>query len=193
AELDDIIAKRLAREKDKQSETEAKLKRLKELEEAEEERKKAAMSEQERLQAEKEEAEKAAQEAAEKAEKALEQANERIINTEIRAIARELNANDVDVVLQLLDKSDIEISDDGDIKGVKEAVEGLKESKAFLFKQAIGADASAGSNPAKNPSLDEITAKEKELEEIKAKAVNDRSLWGKVTRLSNELVGLKNK
>ena len=60
AELDEILAKRLSREKEKQSEMEAKLQRLKELEEAEEERKKAAMYEQERRQAEKEEAEKAA-------------------------------------------------------------------------------------------------------------------------------------
>src|SRR5699024_7595642 len=99
AELDDIIAKRLAREKDKQSETEAKLQRLKELEKAEEERKKAAMTEQERLQSEKEEADKKAEEAQEQASKAIEQANERIINTEIRAVARSLNANDIDDVL----------------------------------------------------------------------------------------------
>lgn len=193
AELDDIIAKRLAREKEKQTETEAKLKRLKELEEAEEERKKAAMSEQERLQAEKEEAEKAAQEAKEKADKTLEAANNRIIDTEIRAVARDLKANDVDVVLALLDKENIEIDEEGNVKGVEEAVKELKESKEWMFKQSIGADASAGSNPTKNPTADEVTAKEKELEELKEKAVSDRSLWGKVTRLSNEIMGLKSK
>lgn len=193
AELDEIIAKRLSREKEKQAEMEAKLQRLKELEEAEEERKKAAMTEQERLLAEKEEAEKIAEEAKEKAEKALEAANKRIIETEIRAIARENKANDVDVVLALLDTSTIEVDDDGSVKGVQEAIQELKESKSFLFKQSIGADASGGSNPSKNPSLDEITAKEKELAELKEKAVSDKRLLGKVTRLANEIIGLKAK
>lgn len=193
AELDDIIAKRLAREKDKQTETEAKLQRLKELEEADKERKKAAMSEQERLQAEKEEADKKAEEAKDQATKAIEQANERIINTEIRAIARSLNANDVDDVLTLLDKSNIEMGDNGDVKGVEDAVKALKESKSWMFKRSIGADASAGSNPTSNPTADEVTAKEKELAELKEKAVGDKRLLGKVTRLANEIIGLKTK
>lgn len=193
AELDDIITKRLAREKEKQTETEAKLERLKELEKAEEERKKAEMTEQERLQAEKEEAEKAAREAKENAEKALESANKRIIETEIRAVARSLKANDINDVLTLLDKSEIKIDGEGNVTGVEEAVTALKESKSWMFKQSIGADASGGSNPTKNPSVDEITAKEKELTDLKERAVSDRRLWGKVTRLANELAGLKTK
>lgn len=193
SELDEIIAKRLAREKEKQAEMEAKLKKLEELEKAEEERKKAEMTLQERLQAEKEEAEKTAQEAEEKAKQALEEANKRIIETEIRAIAREFKAHDVGVILSQIDRSNIEIDENGNVKGVKEAIQALKESKSFLFKQAIGADALGGSNPSKNPTLDEITAKEKELEELKKKAVKDRRLLGRVTRLANEIYQLKSK
>lgn len=70
AELDEILNKRLEREKKKQVELEEKAKRLEELEKAEEERKKAEMSEAERLRAEKEEAAKKAEEASEKAKKA---------------------------------------------------------------------------------------------------------------------------
>jgi len=179
--------------KQQQEEMEAKLKRLEELEKAEEERKKAEMSEQERLLAEKEEAENKAAELAEKAEKAEEAANKRIIDTEIRAVARALNANDINDVLALMDKSGVEIDESGNVKGVEEAVASLKESKPWMFKKPIGADAAGGSNPSKNPSLDEISAKEKELAELKQKAVSDRRLLGKVTRLANELVGLKAK
>lgn len=172
---------------------EEKLKRLKELEEAEEERKKAAMSEQERLLAEKEEAEKKAAELAEKAEQAQESANKRIIDTEIRAVARSLNANDINDVLTLLDKEGVGIDGEGNVKGVEEAVTALKESKPWMFKKPIGADAVGGSNPTKNPSLDEISTKEKELVELKQKATKDKRLLGKVTQLANEILKLKSK
>ncbi|WHY01867.1 scaffolding protein [Neobacillus sp. DY30] len=193
AEIDEMIQKRLKREKEKQAELDAKLKRLEEFEKAEEERKTAAMSETERLKAEKEEAAKKAEEAAEKAKKAQESANQRIMNTEIKSIARSLNANDPADVLALLDKANLEIDEEGNVKGVEEAVRALKEAKPWMFKQAIGADASGGSNPAKNPSVNELSAKEKELADIKAQAIKNPRLLGKVTKLYNEILELRNK
>ncbi|MDQ0270732.1 phage scaffolding protein [Cytobacillus purgationiresistens] len=191
AELDKILADRVAREKKKQLETADKLKKLEEYEQAEEERKKAAMSEAERLKAEKEEASKKAEEAAEQAKKAQESANQRIVNTEIKSIARSLNANDLNDVLTLLDKSSIEIDDEGNVKGVDEAVNTLKEAKPWMFKQSLGADAVGGSNPAKNPSVNEISAKEKELADAQEKALKDSRFMGTVTRIYNELIALR--
>lgn len=191
ADIDKIIADRLEREKKKQAETVEKLKKLEEYEKAEEERKKAEMSEAERLKADKEESEKKAEEAEEKAKQAQEKANQRIVNTEIKSIARSLNANDLNDVLALLDKSTIEVDDDGNVKGVDEAVQALKEAKPWMFKQAIGADAAGGSNPAKNPSVNEITAKEKELAEAREKALKDSRFMGTVTKIYNELIALK--
>ncbi|TWL42728.1 phage scaffolding protein [Bacillus paralicheniformis] len=193
AELDEILNKRLDREKKKQAELEEKAKRLEELEKAEEERKKAEMSEAERLRAEKEEAAKKAEEASEKAKKAEEAANQRIINTELRAIARSLNANDPNQVLALLDKSAVQIDEDGNVIGAEEVVAAFKESSPWMFKQPIGADASGGSNPAKSNTQTEIVAKEKELEEAKQKALKDSRYYGAVTRIFNELLSLKNK
>jgi hypothetical protein len=193
AEIDEMIQKRLKREKEKQAELDAKLKRLEEFERAEEERKKAAMTEADRLKAEKEEAAKKAEEATEKAKKAHESANQRIINTEIKSIARSLNANDPADVLALLDKSVVEIDEEGNVNGVEEAVKALKEAKPWMFKQAIGADAAGGSNPAKNPSVNELSAKEKELADIKAQAIKNPRLLGKVTKLYNEILELKSK
>lgn len=193
AELEEILAKRLKREKEKQAELDAKLKRLEEFEKAEEERKKAEMSEAERLKAEKEEAAKKAEEATEQAKKAQESANQRILNTEIRSVARALNANDPADVLALLDKSGIEMDDEGNVVGVEEAVKSLKEAKPWMFKQPLGADAAGGSNPAKNPSVNELTAKEKELEELKGQAVKNPRLLGKVTKLYNEILELRKK
>ena len=144
---------------DSADELKAKLDALTALEKAEEERKKAEMTEAERLKAEKEEADKKAAEAAEEAKKALEAANKRIIDTEIRAIARSLNANDPSDVLALMDKSGVEINEDGSVKGVEEAVAALKEAKPWMFKAPVGADAAGGSNPAKTNDNTEIAAK----------------------------------
>lgn len=193
AEIDEMIQKRLKREKEKQAELDVKLKRLEEFEKAEDERKKAAMSEAELLKAEKEEAAKKAEEATEQAKKAHESANQRIINTEIRSIARALNANDPADVLALLDKSAIEMDDDGNVKGIDEAVKALKEAKPWMFKQAIGADAAGGSNPAKSTSVNELTAKEKELADIQSQAMKNPRLLGKVTKLYNEILELRRK
>ncbi|WP_253291310.1 phage scaffolding protein [Virgibacillus proomii] len=174
-------------------ELKAQLDELKTLKQAEEERKKAEMDEVERLQAEKEEAAQKAQEAEEQARKAKEAANNRILNTEIKSVARALNANDPNDVLALLDKSQIEMDEEGNVTGVEEAVTAFKESKPWLFKQAIGADAKGGSNPNTNPTVDEIAAKEKELSEAQAEALKDKRHSGKVTRIFNELKELKKK
>jgi hypothetical protein len=192
-ELDALISREKGRVKSKYGDYDDLKAKLAEFEEAEEERKKAAMSEQDRLQAEKEAAEKRAQELEEQSKKAQESANQRIINTEIRAVARGLNANDPNDVLALLDNSNVEIDDNGNVKGVEEAVKSLKDSKSWLFKAPVGADAGGGSYPDKNPKPNELSAKEKELAELKQQAVNKPRLRGKVTKLANELRELKKK
>ncbi|MFS0562615.1 phage scaffolding protein [Terribacillus sp. 179-K 1B1 HS] len=191
AELDEIIAKRLEREKGKKKELEDKLAKLAEYEKAEEERRKAEMSEVERLQAEYEEAQKKLQEYEESSKQAKEQAEKRIIETEIKSIARSLNANDPDDVLALIDRSNITIDENGNVTGVNEVLSAFKEAKPFYFKQPIGADAAGGSNPGKNPSANELTAKEKELAEAKEAAKSNPRLIGRVTQLYNEVLQLK--
>lgn len=178
---------------DSPDELKAQLAKLSELEKAEEERKKAEMSEAERLAAEKEEAAKKAEEAEQRAQQAQESANQRIINTEIRSIARSLNANDPNDVLALLDKSKIELDDEGNVKGVEEAVKAFKDSKPWLFKQSIGADATGGSNPGTNPSVSELSELEKELESIKAKYKSNPRLFGRFVQLTNKIAELKGK
>jgi hypothetical protein len=194
-ELDDIVKKRLERERNKSAEQygdydDVKAK-LAEFEKAEEERKKQEMTEVERLQAEKEEADKKALEASESAQKAQEKANARILNTEIKSIARALDANDPGDVLALLDKSSIQLDADGNYQGVEDAVNSLKESKPWMFKKVVGADAAGGANPGTNPRANEILALEKELEEAKTKAFKDSRFVGEVTRIYNKLLDAK--
>ncbi|MGN4945211.1 phage scaffolding protein [Bacillus cereus group sp. MYBK104-1] len=192
-QVDDVVAKRLERERKKYEDYDDIKAKLIVLEQAEEERKKQEMTEVERLQAEKDEAAKKAIEASELAQKAQEKANARILNTEIKSVARSLNANDPNDVLALLDKSEINIDEEGNIQGVESAVEALKVSKPWMFKQVIGVDASSGANPATNPRVNELTALEKELAETKAEALKNPKLAGKVTQLYNKILELKSK
>ncbi|ARP57264.1 scaffolding protein [Bacillus thuringiensis] len=196
-ELDELVKKRLERERKKSAEKygdydDVKAK-LAEYEKAEEERKKQEMTEIERLQAEKEEADKKALEASEAAQKAQEKANTRILNTEIKSMARALDANDPGDVLALLDKSTIQLDENGNYQGVEEAVNALKESKPWMFKKVVGADAAGGANPGTNPRANEILALEKELEEAKTKALKDSKYAGEVTRIYNKLLEAKSK
>ncbi|WP_252195829.1 scaffolding protein [Bacillus mycoides] len=196
-ELDEIVKKRLERERNKSAEQygdydDVKAK-LAEYEKAEEERKKQEMTEIERLQAEKEEADKKALEASEAAQTAQEKANTRILNTEIKSIARALDANDPGDVLALLDKSSIQLDAGGNYQGVEDAVNALKESKPWMFKKVVGADAAGGANPGTNPRANEILSLEKELEEAKTKALKDSKFAGEVTRIYNKLLEVKSK
>lgn len=192
-QLDEVLTKRLERERKKYEDYDDIKAKLADFEKAEEERKKQEMSAVERLQAEKEEEAKKALEASELAQKAQDQANTRILNTEIKSVARTLNANDPSDVLALLDKSDIEIDEEGNLQGVESAVEALKASKPWMFKQVIGVDASGGANPATNPKANELTALEKELAETKEEALRNPKLAGKVTQLYNKILELRSR
>lgn len=193
AELDALISREKGRVKSKfadYDELKAERDRLKAEEDA---RQRAAMTEAERLKAEKEEAAKKAEQAAEEAAKVKTAANQRIINTEIRAVARALNANDAGDVLSFVDKAQIAIDEDGNVTGVEEAVAALKASKPYLFKAPIGADAAGGSDPHRNPNKSELAALEKEYAETKAAAIKDRRLMRKVNELYHKIEDLKSK
>ncbi|MGG5762650.1 scaffolding protein [Bacillus proteolyticus] len=192
-QVDDVVAKRLERERKKYEDYDDIKAKLVAFEKAEEERKKQEMTEVKRLQAEKDEAAKKAVEASELAQKAQEKANARILNTEIKSVARSLNANDPNDVLALLDKSDINVDEEDNIQGVESAVEALKASKPWMFKQVIGVDASGGANPITNPKANELSALEKELVEAKTEALVNPKLAGKVTQLYNKILELKSK
>lgn len=66
-------------------------------------------------------------------DEALEKANSRLVAAEVKAIGASLGLVDADVALALLDKTKVKVKDDGTVEGVKEALEALKTSKAYLF------------------------------------------------------------
>lgn len=193
AELDALIGREKGRATKKfadYDELKAERDRLKAEEDT---RKSAELTETQRLQADKENAERDTATAKDDAKKAKESADRRVIDAEIRSIARSLNAADANDVLALVSKAGVEIDDEGNVTGVEEAVKALKEAKPHLFKAPVGADASGGGNPAGNPNKSELAAKEKELAETKQAALKDTSLRGRVTALYQEVLALRAK
>ncbi|WP_178023026.1 scaffolding protein [uncultured Paenibacillus sp.] len=187
-EVDRIVADRLARERKKYADYDDIKAKLAALEQAEEERKKAEMSEAERLAAELEEARKKAQEAEEAKSAALTSANQRLINAEFRALARDANipADRLDAALKLADLSAVTVSEDGNVTGAKEAVEALVTAHGYLVEKAqpkpIGGASGAEPTPEKT--------KEKLLEAAAEKArksgrLEDQVAYAKLKRELN--------
>lgn len=79
----------------------------------------------------------------------------------IKMAAIKSNAKDPDIVSMLVDKSKLNIKEDGSIEGLEEQLKSIAESKAFLFGE-VQSKIGSGSNPAgggnstiKNPSAKE--------------------------------------
>lgn len=101
-----------------------------------------------------------AREAATKAEAekqaALERANDRLIRAEVKSVAADLSIVDGEAAYALMDRSGVAVDDQGNVTGVKEALEALLESKPYLKGQQpasrSGGDFTSGNGDgSKNP------------------------------------------
>jgi hypothetical protein len=188
-ELNEIIKKRLERERKKYEgfdEIKAEYERLKK---AEEERKQAEMTELERLQAKLAELEKQAAEAEQAKAQTLEAANKRLIKSEFKVLAKELGVRSeaLEDAFVLADLSAVEVDEDGNVKGVKEAVEALKKAKPYLFGGNEYADPTPGNNEAKR--ADSKESMKRKLQELAEKARKSGRIEDKIAyvKLKNEL------
>jgi hypothetical protein len=139
-EFDAKIAERLARERKKYADYDEVKAKLAGYDTAEDERKKAAMSEKERLEAEKAEALQKAEESEAGRVKAVDSANQRIIRTEFRLLAKEagVRADALNDAYVLADKSTVNVDDDGNVGGLTEVIDALlKRNRATLAAVTI--------------------------------------------------------
>ncbi|HHW26244.1 MAG TPA: hypothetical protein GXX23_02760 [Firmicutes bacterium] len=84
-------------------------------------------------------------EANRKAQEAEQKAKARLIAAEVKLLAAEMGLIDADAALALMDKSNVEVDDAGNVKGVKEALEALVKAKSWLKKQS--GPVGGGTNP----------------------------------------------
>jgi len=112
---------------------------------------------------------------------------ETLISGAIKVEALKIKAKDPNDVIAFLDKSKLEIGDDGSIKGLDEQLKKLTESKPYLFGESIP-PAAGGANPPGAGSKTEMQKLEDELAEAH-KANNTPlaiSIKNKIFRLSKK-------
>lgn len=184
-EFDARIADRLARERRKYADYDDIKTKLSTFEQAEEERRKAAMTEKERLEAERDAEKKRADDVDSGAKAKLEAANQRLIKAEFRAQARELGvrADALDDAFKLADISSITVDDEGNAAGVVDVVKALLVNKPFLVETTNPRPRIIG-EPS-NPIQDEVKTLEQQLEEAQRKKD-----FSKVIELSNKIKSL---
>lgn len=183
-ELDEILAKRLERERKKYKDVEEKLKRLEQLEKEAEERRLKELSEQERLQ----ELLKKAEEEKSTLAKQLEELqnavkHERIVNEFVK-LAHKYNIAYVDDALKLADLSSVTVDEDG-VHGVEDVIKKLVEEKPFLLAQQPKEPKTIGGPSNPKPATDKT--KEQLLREAAEKArksgrIEDRVAYAKLKR-----------
>ncbi|MCG5252616.1 scaffolding protein [Brevibacillus agri] len=185
-ELDKIVADRIARERKKlerYADYDDLKRKAEEYEKAEAERKKAEMTAQERLEAEKAEAQRKAQEAEENAQRALASANQRLIKSEFKLLAKEagIRADALEDAFRLADVSGVSVDEDGNVDGVKAVVEALIANKPYLVEQPKKDPKPIG-GPTGYSATDEMKTLEAQLEAAKKKRD-----FGLVLELSNKI------
>ncbi|MBG9736579.1 hypothetical protein [Paenibacillus alvei] len=185
AELDDIVAKRLERERKKYGDYEDLKTKLTELQTAEDERKRGELTEIERYKADLEK-EQASKQTLESELTTLRESvkQERIRNAFITA-AQSANIAYIDDAWSLADKSEINVGDDGKVVGIDALIASLVESKPFLVAQNPTKPKTIG-DPTDAPPKGQKTA-EQMLKEAADKArasgrLEDQAAYAKLKR-----------
>lgn len=184
-ELDALISKSKAQAKKPYGDYDELKTKLSDFEKAEAERKLAEMSETERLQAAVDVANKAAEEADNRAKQSADKSNQRLLKAEFKAMALDagLRKDAIDDAYVLADKSGFVVGDEGDIAGVKEAVEALITAKPYLVEKVKPKHIGDANNP---PPSNEKT-KEQRLKDAfdvakKSGRVEDMAAYGLLKR-----------
>lgn len=135
SELEEILAKRLERERKKFADYEELKKKAEEYEKKLEEQRLAEMSEKERA----EELARKAEEQAQQYAKQLEELQARVREEKIRnafiTAATAHNIAYIEDAWKLADLSAVEVGEDGSVKGIEDVVKALVENKPFLVAQ----------------------------------------------------------
>lgn len=137
-----------------------------------EERKKAAMTETERLKAEKEAAEK-------KAQDAMRTANERLLRAEVKATAVALDIVDPDAAYALMDRDAVSVAEDGTTQGVEDALKALIKDKPYLLRQKGAQSVGGATNPAASGNMPGKIYTRAELERMSADEINKH--WAEIS------------
>jgi hypothetical protein len=135
-EVNELIMKRLERERKKYADYDDLKAQLEELRKVDEERKRAEMSEIERYKADLEKALNERQTFEQELEKLRESVKQERIKNAFITAATSANIAYIDDAFRLADLSAVTIDEDGNVVGIEDAIKTLVEHKPFLLAQA---------------------------------------------------------
>jgi DNA-binding helix-hairpin-helix protein with protein kinase domain len=135
-EVNEIIKKRLERERKKYADYDDLKAQLEQLRQAEEERKRAEMTELERYKADLEKALNERQTFEQELEKLRESVRQERIKNAFITAATNANIAYIDDAYRLADLSAVTIDEDGNVVGMEDVIKALVEHKPFLLAQA---------------------------------------------------------
>jgi len=185
AELDDIIAKRIERERKKFADYDEIKAKASEYEAQLQAQREAEMSEVEKAQEQAKQFETQMQELTAQLEAERNNARQQAIKNEFIKVASSANIIDVDAAMALSDLSVVEIGEDGKVNGVDDVIKTLVENKPYLVAkkqtQPIGTATNGGGQQYHDKPAEQI------LEELRNKArksgrIEDRVAYDKARK-----------
>lgn len=183
AQLDELIAKRIERERKKFADYDELKTKLSEFETKAEEQRQAELSEVEKAQEQAKKFEEQYKELAAQLEAERTKAQQDKIRFEFTKVASSANIIDIDAAIALSDLSAVTIDEGGKVVGVDDVISALVENKPYLVaqkkqSQPIGTSTNGGPN-------EQIRTLEAQLAD--AKKAKD---FAKVIELSNKIAGV---
>lgn len=190
SELDDLIAKRIERERKKFADYEELKTKATEYEAKLQAQKEAEMTEIEKAQAQAKQFEEQLTTLSAQLEAERTKAQQQAITSEFKRVATSANIIDIDAAIALSDLSAVSIDDDGKVVGVEDVVKTLVEHKPYLVAKQkssipIGMPANNGTTNYKDKSAEQLLA-EAAQKAKKTGRIEDRIAYDKLKReLSN--------
>lgn len=190
SELDDLIAKRIERERKKFSDYDDLKTKASEYEAKLQAQRDAEMTEIEKAQAQAKQFEEQLTSLTEQLEAERTKAQQQAITSEFKRVATSENIIDIDAAIALSDLSAVSIDDDGKVVGVEDVIKTLVEHKPYLVAkqkptQPIGMPANNGTTKYKDKSSEQLLA-EAAQKAKKTGRIEDRVAYDKLKReLSN--------
>lgn len=182
AELDEIVVKRIDRERKKYGDYDDLKSKLTDYEREREEKQRAEMTEIERYKKDIEQEQVAKQKMESELSTLRESVKQERIRNAFITAAQSANIAYVDDAWSLADKSGIDVGDDGKVSGMDAMIATLVESKPFLVAQ----------NPAKPKTIGEPTPSvedDKRTLEAQLEEARKRKDFSKVVELANKIKG----
>jgi hypothetical protein len=100
-----------------------------------------------------------------KAQAAETRANERLVKAEVKTLAVSMQIIDPDAAFLLIDRTNVKITDAGEVEGAKEALEALVKAKPYLVGKGGKGGVGSGTNPGPGEPPDPVAAAKKYAEE----------------------------